>query len=168
MPHPIDRRAAANRPAQAFTLIEVLVVVAIIAVLVAILLPALSAARQQTRRVLCVSNLHTWANAFQTYAGAFGGYIPRDYGGQQYLYVSSGDRWHVLAPEVMSPYLGGPKLPLVPRDQDPFVTKPFDQLTTNKDADDRDLFLAPIFLKMPSLQCPSFPAGTLSESLPTG
>lgn len=40
----------------AFTLIEVLVVVAIIAVLVAVLLPSLSKAREQTRRDVCLSN----------------------------------------------------------------------------------------------------------------
>ena len=41
---------------KSFTLIELLVVVAIIAVLVAILLPALSAARENARRIVCATN----------------------------------------------------------------------------------------------------------------
>ncbi|MBP7937328.1 MAG: prepilin-type N-terminal cleavage/methylation domain-containing protein [Phycisphaerae bacterium] len=41
---------------QAFTLIEILVVVAIIALLIAILLPSLSRAQEQTRRGVCASN----------------------------------------------------------------------------------------------------------------
>lgn len=48
-----------HRPARlrAFTLIEILVVVAIIAVLIAILLPSLSNAREQARAAVCGSNM---------------------------------------------------------------------------------------------------------------
>ena len=42
---------------KAFTLIELLVVIAVIAVLMAILMPALSRAREQGKRTVCVNNL---------------------------------------------------------------------------------------------------------------
>jgi len=50
-----------------FTLIELLVVIAIIAILMAILMPALRAARDQGRRVHCVSNVRTLAMAWFMY-----------------------------------------------------------------------------------------------------
>ena len=56
---------------RAFTLIEVLVVVAIIALLAAILLPTLAKARQQTRRRVCSSNLHQIGAALQEYQHTF-------------------------------------------------------------------------------------------------
>ncbi len=61
---------------RAFTLIEVLVVVAVIALLVAILLPALSNARRQARTVLCSTNLRTSGQAVLYYAQANRDYYP--------------------------------------------------------------------------------------------
>ncbi len=52
---------------KAFTLIELLVVIAIIAVLMAILMPSLRIARDQARRVHCVSNVKTLALAWFMY-----------------------------------------------------------------------------------------------------
>ena len=54
--------------ARGFTLIELLVVIAIIAILAALLLPALSAAKQKSRRVACLNNLRQLTFACKMYA----------------------------------------------------------------------------------------------------
>ena len=59
-----------------FTLIELLVVIAIIAILASMLLPALSLAREQGRRAVCVSNLHQIMVGIHTYADDFEGRLP--------------------------------------------------------------------------------------------
>lgn len=51
-----------------FTLIELLVVIAVIAVLMAILMPALKRAREQGKRVACLSNLKQLTLAWNMYA----------------------------------------------------------------------------------------------------
>lgn len=74
----------------AFTLIEVLVVIAIIALLVAVLLTSLDKAREQSRRVLCQAHLSELAKAWHMYLRDSGDrFTPRginqeyNYGGQQ-------------------------------------------------------------------------------------
>lgn len=78
-----------GQPRSAFTLLEVLVVVAIIALLMAVLLPSLKAARDQSRRALCLSNLKElhlgWTVYLETYKGQFpvGMNLEVNYGGLQ-------------------------------------------------------------------------------------
>jgi prepilin-type N-terminal cleavage/methylation domain-containing protein/prepilin-type processing-associated H-X9-DG protein len=70
-------RATSNqRTRSAFTLIELLLVVAIIAILAALLLPTLSRAKAQGQRIQCASNLHQLHIAFQLYADDHGGVLP--------------------------------------------------------------------------------------------
>ncbi len=61
----------------AFTLVELLIVIAIIAIIVAMIIPALSRAREQARRAQCGSNLHQMALGMITYAASERGNLPR-------------------------------------------------------------------------------------------
>jgi prepilin-type N-terminal cleavage/methylation domain-containing protein len=60
---------------RAFTLIEVLVVVAIIGILAALLLPALSRAKSSAKRAACLSNIRQLSFAVQMYADGHASYI---------------------------------------------------------------------------------------------
>ena len=55
-----------------FTLVELLVVISIIALLMSILMPALSAARDQAKAVMCLSNLRQWGLMFEAYVSDYG------------------------------------------------------------------------------------------------
>ncbi|MGF1632322.1 MAG: type II secretion system protein [Phycisphaerae bacterium] len=76
MNHPRHRSRAGVKPAAAFTLVELLVVIGIIATLVGILLPALAAARGRGELAVCHSNVRQLVTASATYAVDHLGYWP--------------------------------------------------------------------------------------------
>ena len=75
----------------AFTLIELLVVISVIAILIAILLPALRAARDEARRVACLSNVQQLVAASHNYAADHRGWFPYRGDGTQWPWDLTGD-----------------------------------------------------------------------------
>jgi prepilin-type N-terminal cleavage/methylation domain-containing protein/prepilin-type processing-associated H-X9-DG protein len=89
---------------KAFTLIEVLVVMAIIGVLVGLLLPALSKARSKAWQAACVNNEKQWGVCFTLYADDYNGVLFHAVGGLDWddvdgpmlSYMGGGERKHRL------------------------------------------------------------------------
>jgi len=84
-------RRTLKRIQHAFTLIEMLVVIAIIGVLAGLLLPALSAARERGRETTCMSNLRQLHMAMEMYCTHSNGYYlsaARD------MWSTNLERWH--------------------------------------------------------------------------
>jgi prepilin-type N-terminal cleavage/methylation domain-containing protein len=107
MPLALDRfhPAGSFRPAAAFTLVELLVVLAVIGILVALLLPALSRARDRARGAQCVSNLRQWGLAYRQYADDNRDYLPRRGQGVQPLaQIGRPEDWFNALP----PYFNSP------------------------------------------------------------
>lgn len=69
-------RASRRGNHQAFTLVELLVVIGIIAVLIGVLLPALNKARQSANNLKCMSNLRTIGQAINIYTAQNKGVLP--------------------------------------------------------------------------------------------
>ena len=72
----MNDRIRCRRGDRAFTLIELMIVVAIIAILISILLPSLAKAREQAKSVTCGSHLKEIFNGVFMYAQDNGGALP--------------------------------------------------------------------------------------------
>ena len=72
--HREPRRACSSR--RAFTLVEILVVLAIIGILAAVLLPVFASARDAARRASCASNLKQIGQSFAMYVRDHNGFYP--------------------------------------------------------------------------------------------
>src|SRR5262245_49951567 len=78
----MTRHASSEAKQAAFTLTELLVMIAIIAVLASLLLPALSKAKEKGREIRCVSNIRQLGLAFHFYLGDFNDTFPAANGGR--------------------------------------------------------------------------------------
>jgi prepilin-type N-terminal cleavage/methylation domain-containing protein len=89
-------------PRRAFTLIELLLVIAIIAILVALLLPVLSGAKARAKRTECLNNLNQINLGVHLYAGDNGDTLP-----------NAGIATYILYKEAVKSYVGlhGPSSP---------------------------------------------------------
>jgi len=73
-------RLPGKRPEEAFTLLELLVVIAVIGILAAILLPSLSRAKESARNINCMSNLRQLELCWILYADDNAGvFVPNDW-----------------------------------------------------------------------------------------
>ncbi|MCK4962895.1 MAG: prepilin-type N-terminal cleavage/methylation domain-containing protein [Anaerolineales bacterium] len=89
------------RSTAAFSLIELLVVVAIIALLVSILVPALTQASELADKTLCATNLHGLALANCIYAAGHDRFfVP----GASDIYTANAMRWHGWRATVNDPF----------------------------------------------------------------
>src|SRR5678815_4734178 len=71
-------KPAFNNSGRAFTLIEILVVLAIVSILAGLLLPGLSSAKSRGKKIGCVNNLKQVALGIQMYAADNDGRLPEN------------------------------------------------------------------------------------------
>ncbi|MFO0859908.1 MAG: type II secretion system protein [Phycisphaerales bacterium] len=111
-------------PRRAFTLIELLIVIAIIGVLIGILLPALGAVRNNARTTKCLANVRTIGTALSQYADSNRGNLPHWSGWQVWGGDGTGD--DATGPgwtEMLASYVGDKSFyndPARPKDVAPF------------------------------------------------
>ena len=126
-----------NTTKRAFTLVELLTVIAVVGVLVSLLLPALAASNEQARRQRCEKNLQKLGLAIHSYHDAYGR-LPND----GYLVVGETNQQHwcgVFAK--LLPFMEQPKL--------------YKSLDFNKNYDDPETNGLAAKTKLSELLCPS-------------
>lgn len=114
-------RSASIKVDQAFTLVELLVVIGIIALLISILLPTLSAAQMTARSTVSLSNLRQLGIGFEQYKLSNRGFYPVH---SSLGSVSPRVRW----PDAIFPYMQNTEVfmsPLLTQDERARMNKPF-------------------------------------------
>src|SRR5215210_5169745 len=97
----------------AFTLIELLVVIAIIAILAAILFPVFATARENARKITCVSNLKQLGTSVLMYAQDYDDSLPNNFAGKKDTML-----WNDLSGSgLMDPYLKNKQIWFCPSDK---------------------------------------------------
>lgn len=85
---------------EAFTLLELLTVMAVLGVLAALLLPALGSARHRAQSVACLNNLRQWGLATQLYAADHQDFLPPE-GSPNPTDSSTNWGWYIQLPRVL-------------------------------------------------------------------
>src|SRR5690348_12986412 len=96
---------------RAFTLLELVLVVAIITILVALLLPSFAKAKLRTQRIKCVNNLKEIGTGFHLFANDHQGHLPMEislHDGGTLEFLPGGNafkHFQALSNEVVNPKL---------------------------------------------------------------
>ncbi|MHC4718208.1 MAG: type II secretion system protein [Planctomycetota bacterium] len=113
----VELLAVSRRKGKAFTLVELLVVVAILALLITILMPSLNRAKVLAQTTICQTKLHNIGRAAMLYAADNNDMVPRDFWYDCNSPNSS--QWgHYLFAVKFLGYLGAPHFPLAFDDND--------------------------------------------------
>lgn len=99
-------RAERGRIRQAFTLIELLAVIAIVAILLGLLLPMLGGAMERGRRTQCMAHMREWGNALNQYLSDRQGVFPEEGMSGTGLDLNKTNAWFNVLPA----YLDMPRL----------------------------------------------------------
>lgn len=120
-----------------FSLVELLVVIGIIAALIAILLPAVNRAREEAKRVVCLSNIRQLSAAWLAYADANSGHFAFAYENKHCcwlnnVWVNNGAQMDGLQLDIHTgmiwPYLKDPRVYVCANDpQQSYFFNPYEQ-----------------------------------------